>query len=337
MIEYCKYPVLLCAFNRPELTKQVLSSIRIAQPPKLYFSCDGPRWSEDEPKVNEVRRLIELIDWPCRIEVRFSDVNQGCGKSIHDAIHWFFRYEDAGIILEDDTVPLPEFFQFTGLNLERYKNDTSISGILGSNMIPPVALNLLNDENQKSKYFFPWGWASWRRALDSFSIDEQSWSVDEYDRVVNNLGLNAFEREYWKSLFNKAFTGTINTWDYQFMYSAWITKGSFIHPPTNMIKNIGFGAYATHTFQNIYSASDHKINEHKLIEQLRFNSIYNQNWSAYRNHAMESIIYEKMIQYKREITRLDSILKTPKLAFLCFIKSCIRSIIDIIKKTNAKS
>ena len=74
-------PVLLCVFNRPELTSQVVDAMRIVKPSKIYVSADGPRNEivSDSTKTREVRDVINSIDWPCELHLRFLEENLGCG------------------------------------------------------------------------------------------------------------------------------------------------------------------------------------------------------------------------------------------------------------------
>lgn len=53
-------PVLLLAFNRPELTKQVFEQIRKVRPTKLYVAVDAPRdgRSDDVQNCNKVKEIV---------------------------------------------------------------------------------------------------------------------------------------------------------------------------------------------------------------------------------------------------------------------------------------
>ena len=129
-------PVLLLTFNRPDTTVQVLEAIRAARPTRLFVASDGPRPNvpTDAERVAATRALVdEMIDWPCHVEYRYSDTNQGCGIGVASAISWFFEHEEAGIILEDDTVPSASFFLFCDELLERYREDERIGMISGTN------------------------------------------------------------------------------------------------------------------------------------------------------------------------------------------------------------
>lgn len=55
------------------------------------------------------------------------------------------------------------------------------------------------------------------------------------------------EYNYWASLFDQAYRGEIDTWDYQWLFSAWSHSMTAILPRVNLVTNIGFGLGATHT------------------------------------------------------------------------------------------
>ena len=40
-------PILLIVFNRPELTKKLIKSLRLLKPKKIYIVADGPRNTDD--------------------------------------------------------------------------------------------------------------------------------------------------------------------------------------------------------------------------------------------------------------------------------------------------
>lgn len=157
--------VLFLVYKRPDTTKRVFEVIRRARPSRLYIAGDGPRSEEDgeTEKVQEARRIATSVDWGCEVKTLFRDENLGCKKAVNDAISWFFEYEDAGIILEDDILPSASFFPFMQTMLEMYKKDSRVMMVTGyniKNQWKPI---------ENSCYFFSmlggiWGWASWRRA-----------------------------------------------------------------------------------------------------------------------------------------------------------------------------
>ena len=119
----CSVPVLLIAFNRPDVTSKVFEAIRRAAPQCLYVAIDGPRpgYPEDRGKVDEVQRIVAAVDWDCTVRTLFQKTNLGCRRGVNAAISWFFENEEMGIILEDDCVPDQTFFRFCEELLEYYR------------------------------------------------------------------------------------------------------------------------------------------------------------------------------------------------------------------------
>jgi hypothetical protein len=128
--------VLLIAWRRPDTIEAVINSLRVAKPGRVYVACDGPnpeRPGETE-RVELTRAVIEkCIDWPCRIEKLYSEINLGCRLGVSTAISWFFDQEEEGIILEDDIVVHEDFFNYCAKLLDYYRNDNRVWAISADN------------------------------------------------------------------------------------------------------------------------------------------------------------------------------------------------------------
>lgn len=241
-------PLLLIVFNRPELTKQVFEKICNMKPSKLYIAGDGPRegFENENEKVKKVRKIFTNINWSCEVKTLFSDYNLGCKKACIKAIDWFFENEEKGIILEDDCLPHPDFFNFCENLLEIYNNDEKVSFISGTNF---QNNNFRGDASYYfSKYVHIWGWATWKKSWKKYNVGNiEFWpkwceTSDFKDKLPDNV-----ERKYWKNIFNKIYLNKIDTWDYPLTCSVLHKGGLTAIPNVNLIKNIGFGDDATHT------------------------------------------------------------------------------------------
>ena len=131
-----KSPILFLVFNRPATTQAVFEIIRQAKPPKLYISADGPRKDRlgESEKCEKVRSIATDVDWDCEVKTLFREENLGCKQSVSSSIDWFFQHEPEGIILEDDILPLPCFFDFCDELLEKYRHK-NVSMITGDNLV----------------------------------------------------------------------------------------------------------------------------------------------------------------------------------------------------------
>ena len=127
-------PVAFIIFNRPDTTERVFGAIRQAKPSKLLVVADGPRTdrSGEAEKSAATRAVIDRVDWECEVLTNYSDINLGCKRRVSSGIDWIFSQVEEAIILEDDCLPAPSFFQFCKTMLERYRYDDRISMIGGS-------------------------------------------------------------------------------------------------------------------------------------------------------------------------------------------------------------
>ncbi|MGB3721660.1 MAG: hypothetical protein WA979_02430 [Pacificimonas sp.] len=240
--------VLFLTFNRPEQTRAVFNAIRAERPTRLYVACDGAR--TDRPKeaaqVDAVRKIATSVDWPCQVETLFREENLGCRDSVSGAISWFFENEEQGIILEDDVLPAPGLFRFLLALLDRYVDRPDISMISACTFIEDKVSD--DADYFLSHYMHIWGWASWRRAWKNYDLSMSDWGSEAAVAAISQaLGHRKKSVRFWIDIFDQAKAGKIDTWDYQWVYSAWRHGMTALTPSRNMIRNLGFGDDATHT------------------------------------------------------------------------------------------
>jgi hypothetical protein len=242
-------PLLLITWRRPHTLRQVIDAIRPLAPTRLYVACDGP--SPERPgeaeKVAATRRVIEQeIDWPCQLERLYSDVNQGCRIGVSRALSWFFDQVVEGIILEDDCVPHPDFFNYCSTLLERYRDDTRVWCISGSNFQRGRWRG--DGSYYFSHYNHCWGWASWRRCWQHYDCDLEQWPDLMTSDLLKSIFVDPVERTYWAKIWQRLLCqGQPNTWDYQWTFTCLVKGGLTALPNRNLVSNVGFGEYATHT------------------------------------------------------------------------------------------
>ena len=222
-----KSAILFLVYNRLDTTQQVFQAIRKAKPARLYVASDGARIScqDDDKKVQAVRTYImENIDWPCTVETLFRNENLGCKLAISSAITWFFNQESEGIILEDDCLPSPTFFQYCDELLERYRDNDKVFCVSGEGTVNSISIQ--SDSYWFSKYVMIWGWASWRRAWKYYKVDiHESWNANKHRGLDVLFAGSPSAKKYWGSIFTKVAAGKIDTWDYQWAYACLLYGG----------------------------------------------------------------------------------------------------------------
>jgi hypothetical protein len=244
-------PVLINAFSRYDTTLKVFEAVRSAKPTKLYFACDGPRTEKERLQTDRVRGLVELVDWPCDVHRLFHPKNMGLKKAMVANLDWFFEHEPEGIVLEDDTAPVPSFFPFCQALLKHYRENERIWWILGSNLMADP------DPKPEASYYFsehgygaPWGWAGWRRSWVLYDVAMKAWPSVRNTPTWNEFFLSRAERSEADFIFEATWDGRIpTTWAFQNDFARILNKGLTVIPEYNLVRNIGFSDAGTNTLQ----------------------------------------------------------------------------------------
>jgi len=240
-------PVVFVVFNRPESTARVFAAIRRRRPSRLLVIADGPRPGrlDERATCEQVRRIALSVDWPCRVETNFSEVNLGCRVRVSSGLDWVFQRCSAAIIIEDDCLPHDDFFSFCDQLLERYAFDERIGLISGTNF--QGRRHPEDASYYMSRYVHIWGWATWARSWQAYRLDMSAWpSLRATGWLAGELQ-SVQEVTWWRTAFDQAYAGTIDTWDIQWVFACWRTRMLGVQPAVNLISNIGFGPGATHT------------------------------------------------------------------------------------------
>ncbi|MBW4493215.1 MAG: glycosyltransferase family 2 protein [Oscillatoria princeps RMCB-10] len=241
-----KTPVAFLVFNRPAQTETVFEAIRQAKPPKLLVVADGPRANRpgEAEKCAAVRAIIDRVDWDCEVIKNYADANMGCKKRVSSGLNWVFDTVEEAIILEDDCWPHHTFFRFCEELLEKYRDDKRIMMICGTNILGEWKSNI--QSYHFSHYGMIWGWASWRRAWSYYDVDMKLWSEPEIKNRIRDVLCEKSHYERVKGVFEQAYTGKVDTWDYQWAFTRFSQSGLSAIPAVNLITNIGFTEDATH-------------------------------------------------------------------------------------------
>jgi hypothetical protein len=260
-------PVAFIIFNRPDTTARVFEAIRQAQPPKLLVVADGPRGDhpEDVEKCAAARAIIERVDWDCEVLRNFAETNMGCKHRVSSGLDWVFETVEEAIILEDDCLPHPTFFRFCEVLLRQYRHDQRVMIISGSNLLGKWRSN--SQSYHFSYYGGIWGWASWRRSWNYFDVNMKGWAIPEVKHRIRDVLCDPEQYQWRKRLFDGVYSGQIDSWDYAWNFARLLQSGLAIVPSLNLIKNIGFGAGATHTSGSGHFAS--KLSLHSMVFPLK--------------------------------------------------------------------
>ena len=238
-----KTPVLLLAFNRPDLTAKVFGKIREVQPDKLYVAVDAPRDGrpDDVENSNAVKKIVENVDWSCETHYLYQEKNLGCSRSGVTAWNWIFQTEDRMIFVEDDGLGCPDAFFFIEEMLEKYKDDNRVAYVGSVNYGPKYG---------EASYFFSrypaatYLMGTWKRVQNLYEYDLESYESEKKKKSFRDTFHTNAE---WRVL-NQLFKGykrsvrknrRLNTYDIQMLYLSYKYNMVSIYPNNNLCSNIG--------------------------------------------------------------------------------------------------
>ncbi len=252
-----KTPVVILSYKRPDALRQVLASCPDDR--SYLFVSDGWKSDLDKPLVLKCRELFSGFHTRSTKEMLFRDKNLGGPVGIPDALDFASKIFDYFIVLEDDTVPSPLFFDWVDSSIELIGSDSKIGMLSGCNF-PEAIKKIKFDQCQLSKFPETWGWATtskmWHEVrntkdqeifgLDLSKIFPSKKVVQHFERIRDAQ----LEREIWN-------------WDYRLFFAFWSLKYFCLISPVNLIKNIGFGDDAANMKNK---TRHHYLNNNKLFQ-----------------------------------------------------------------------
>jgi hypothetical protein len=253
-------PVALFVYNRPEYTAEVFSRITEIEPPRLFIVADGPRDQEDQRRTKAVREVVDDVSWTCCVERLYADKNLGLKRRFVTGLNHIFDVVDRAIILEDDTVPDPTFFQFCQTLLNRYSGDDRIMEITGRNQ-----LGTWRADSQDYHFSYNggiWGWATWSECWDAYDPEMELWDDPTVRNRIRDIMGSQWQFNHMHRVYQTAYEGRNEAWSYPWTFARQLNSGLSVVPARNLVANIGFGEGATHTTDkrspwagtNVYSA-----------------------------------------------------------------------------------
>lgn len=240
-------PVIFIIFNRPDVTEITFREIARARPRTLFVIADAPRPDrpDEAARCAAARAVIDRVTWECDVRTLFAEEHRGCRHQVPAGLDWAFSQVEEAIILEDDCLPDPSFFRFCTELLGHYRDDPRVMAVSGSCFLAP------RDRPADSYYFgsipLVWGWATWRRAWQTYDRRMAGWDAFRTSAEFMRMFPSLSTRWHYRGQMDRTWSGNVDTWDYQWVYSMWRQQGVALLPTRNLIRNLGLRADATHT------------------------------------------------------------------------------------------
>jgi hypothetical protein len=323
-------PVVLIVFRRPGVTKRNLDVLREVRPERLFVVADGPRpgLPDEARQCEEVRALVDTIDWPCQVERKYADANLGLEANVELGLDWVFSKVDRAIVLEDDCIPDPTFFRFAEELLTRYEDEKRVWQIGGDiHAVPP---EMFGDRSYDfTTWASVWGWATWadrwhdHRAefnRDHAGAEERVNALPRTADAVRTRPApphpDALVSEGAVRHFTFVSTerdGDHYGWDHHWWVTIMSRQGLSIMPCVNLVEHDGYGEGATHTraAKTPYPA-----------EQMRFPLVHPP--AVELNRDIEEKLEVILLRHDGKIARLARKLIKP-----LWMRAMVRRLIDL--------
>lgn len=240
-------PVVILAYNRPELTRRIVDALAAVSPTQLYVVCDGPKRGDEEDAtlVARTREIFANLSWDCDVTKIYAKENLGLKARVVSGLTEVFESVDKAIILEDDCLPDPSFFPFCEELLSRYEANPEVAIVSGSS-------RLRGKKTSPHSYVFSadvriWGWATWSRTWNTFIASgalNAEWDHDDQRDLINSLPRGAR-----RNAMRKMLRGASHLDSWALPFAVHFRQQNYLSavPQLNLVENIGFGAGSTHT------------------------------------------------------------------------------------------
>ncbi len=233
MMTQPKIPVILFAYARPDLLCQTINCLKETNVPLIYAFSDGPRTSENNSAVQEVRKILREIDW-CRTIITERKTNLGLGKSILTGVTEVLKNEGMAIVFEDDLICVPGTYDYLCKALEHYRDETRVMSVTGWTH-PLVTPSHVTDQPYFDGRAECWVWGTWARAWEGM-LDHDALSLM---KICDDRGIDIYR--YGADLPSMARVELKrNIWAVRFLYWHMLNRGLCLRPPWSMVEHIGF-------------------------------------------------------------------------------------------------
>ncbi len=221
---------------------QLLNLCLESEIPRVYVHIDGPTSPDASEDTKKCAIVLQTFSerHPFLLRQRISSTNLGAASAVISSCNWAFENEEFLVILEDDCLPSPTFFEYV-IQAKRYL-DTSqnLFAISGSQPAPP---EVVGGNWCLSSYFLGWGWATSRVKWQEIYLEILNLDL----RRIKRGFLDWSEFLYWKSGARRAIQGFVDAWDIPLMLIFRTRNSRVVVPGRNLITNVGNDRVATHT------------------------------------------------------------------------------------------
>jgi len=240
-------PVVIIVYNRPQLTRNLLTALRVVRPRHLLVVADGPKVNDerDGELVRQTRHVLDEIDWPCQVRATFSDINLGCTSRVTSGLDWAFDLVEQAVILEDDIDPAPDFFPWAERLLDLYAERDDVAMLCGHNPLIRWPEFTVGSCAVPSRRGAVWGWATTAKKWHSVRRESIEGRVANVDNDIPRCDFEPALAALYRNYLTEARTRPLS-WDVDWTLRMALSGRRSLVSPANFIHHHGIGKDATH-------------------------------------------------------------------------------------------
>lgn len=234
-------PILVIAYNKPDLLSDLLDKLSFLTQGKIYVHLDGPQVNARSQDLHiECKLVIEnALSKNSKIVSKILPFNLGGQFGVLAAIDWFFQSEAFGIILEEDIEFGEGMFEF----VSRYKSEVTLGKVFSLCFFNPgIELN----QDFVLNHWLPWGWATSSENWSSITRDIRDPDLIVKRCPTGNPASRIAVRRYLNSVIAKVKSGKVKTWDAQVHATILNRRFTSVFPSKSLTKHLGIRPEATH-------------------------------------------------------------------------------------------
>lgn len=237
-------PIALFCFKRLNHLKHTINSLKansLSKDSSIYIFSDANRSAEDLFDVEQVRKYLRTITGFLDVSIIERKHNLGLSRSIISGVTEVLSMHNSVIVIEDDLELSPHFLTYMNQGLHLYEDKPEVATIHGYTL--PVNVPLPDTFFLKGADC--WGWATWKRAWDTFEqegkllhhklINQSLISEFDFGGVVGNF-----------QMLKDQIAGKNDSWAIRWHASCFLNKMLTLHPGKSLVKNIGFDGTGEH-------------------------------------------------------------------------------------------
>ena len=231
-------PIAVFAYNRPDKLAALMNSLQAChgfEDSDITIFVDGPKGDGDRAAVEAVQASVRGLRLP-NVAWTFQEANHGLRNSIFAGVSEIVGAHGKVIVLEDDLVLSPVALNYFNEALDYYADAQRVWSIVGYVYDAPTLRN--SPDTMALPFTHPWGWATWSRAWNQFSLDDrpdpESLSAKSFRTAFDMDGLYPFTAQLKNSI-----EGRVNSWFIRWYYTVFKHGGVSIFPPRRLVDNYG--------------------------------------------------------------------------------------------------